>query len=37
MRTLIETKITYGKVMENGQQKKVTESYMVDSMSFTEA
>lgn len=37
MHNLIETKITYDKVMENGAQKRVTESYMVDAMSFTEA
>lgn len=37
MNNLIETMITYDKVMENGAEKKVTESYMVDAMSFTEA
>ena len=30
-------KIRYEKVMENGLQKKVTEQYVVDAMSFTEA
>ena len=32
-----ETKIKYEKTMEDGQQKKVTESYVVDALSFTEA
>ena len=31
------TKIRYEKVMENGIQKKVTEPYLVDALSFTEA
>lgn len=30
-------KIRYEKVMENGMQKKVTETYVVDVLSFTEA
>ena len=30
-------KIRYEKVMEDGLQKKVTEQYVVDAMSFTEA
>lgn len=30
-------KISYEKLMENGVQKKVTESYLVDALSFTEA
>lgn len=30
-------KIIYEKVMEDGLQKKVTESYVVDAVSFTEA
>ena len=30
-------KIRYEKVMENGMNKKVTESYLVDALSFTEA
>ena len=33
----IETKLRYDKVTENGAVKKVTESYLVDAMSFTEA
>ncbi|MDR2627376.1 MAG: DUF4494 domain-containing protein [Dysgonamonadaceae bacterium] len=32
-----ECKVTYEKMMENGIQKKVTESYLVDALSFTEA
>jgi hypothetical protein len=35
--TWFETKIRYEKTMENGMQKKVTEQYVVDSLSFTEA
>lgn len=33
----IETKLCYDKVMENGAVKKVTEPYLVDALSFTEA
>ncbi len=33
----IETKLRYDKVMENGSVKKVTEAYLVDALSFTEA
>ena len=29
--------VTYGKMMENGVEKKVTEKYLVDALSFTEA
>ena len=32
-----ETKIKYEKTMEDGQQKKVTDAYVVDALSFTEA
>lgn len=32
-----ETKVRYDKTLENGSVKKVTESYMVDALSFTEA
>ena len=32
-----ETKVRYDKTMENGSIKKVTEAYMVDALSFTEA
>ena len=37
MHTWFECKIHYEKVMENGMQKKVTEPYLVDALSFTEA
>ena len=33
----IETKLRYEKIDERGKQKKVTESYLVDALSFTEA
>ena len=32
-----ETKIRYEKTMEDGMQKKVSEQYVVDALSFTEA
>lgn len=32
-----ECKIRYDKTMENGLQKPVTEAYLVDALSFTEA
>lgn len=32
-----ETKVKYDKVQEDGMQKKVTELYVVDALSFTEA
>ncbi len=34
---LFECKIRYEKTFENGLVKKVTEAYLVDAMSFTEA
>ena len=37
MNTWFLTKIRYEKVMETGMQKKVTEPYLVDALSFTEA
>lgn len=37
MHTWFECRIRYEKVMENGMQKKVTEPYLVDALSFTEA
>jgi hypothetical protein len=37
MHTWFECKIRYERVMENGMNKKVTESYLVDALSFTEA
>ena len=35
--TWFECKIRYEKVMEDGLQKKVTEQYVVDALSFSEA
>lgn len=32
-----ECKVRYDKIMENGMQKVVTEPYLVDALSFTEA
>lgn len=32
-----EVKVSYEKMLENGMQKKVTEPYLVDALSFTEA
>lgn len=32
-----ECRVKFEKVIENGAQKKVTEAYLVDAMSFTEA
>ncbi|MDE5904159.1 DUF4494 family protein, partial [Duncaniella sp.] len=37
MANWFETKVRYDKTMENGSIKKVTEAYMVDALSFTEA
>lgn len=37
MHTWFECKIRYEKIQDNGMQKKVTESYLVDAFSFTEA
>lgn len=37
MTQYIETKVRYQKTMENGMQKTVTEPYLVDALSFTEA
>ena len=37
MHTWFECKIRYEKLMENGINKKVTEPYLVDALSFTEA
>lgn len=37
MNAWFECKIRYEKVMENGKNKKVTEPYLVDALSFTEA
>lgn len=37
MHNFFECKIRYEKVAENGMNKKVTEPYLVDALSFTEA
>ncbi|MBQ0056653.1 MAG: DUF4494 domain-containing protein [Bacteroidales bacterium] len=37
MNNWYECKIKFEKTLENGTQKKVTEAYLVDAMSFTEA
>jgi hypothetical protein len=37
MANWFECKVRYDKMMENGLQKKVTEPYLVDALSFTEA
>ena len=37
MHTWFECKIRYEKMMENGMIQKVTEPYLVDALSFTEA
>lgn len=37
MTNWFECKVSYDKTMENGTQKKVTEPYLVDALSFTEA
>ena len=37
MHTWFEVKIRYEKIMENGMQKKVTEPYLFDALSFTES
>ncbi|GBU06816.1 hypothetical protein AwDysgo_01470 [Bacteroidales bacterium] len=37
MNNWFECKISYEKMMENGFPKKVTEPYLVDALSFTEA
>lgn len=37
MHMFFEVRIRYEKTMENGQNKKVDEPYLVDALSFTEA
>lgn len=37
MNNWFQVKATYEKKLENGMQKKVTEPYLVDALSFTEA
>lgn len=35
--TWFETKVKYQKTMEDGSEKVVSEAYVVDALSFTEA
>lgn len=37
MQHYIECKVRYQETMEDGSEKMVNESYLVDAMSFTEA
>ena len=37
MANYFEVKITFDKTLENGKEKKVTECYIVDAVSFTDA
>jgi len=37
MHNWFECKVSYDKTLENGMQKKVTEPYLIDALSFTEA
>ena len=37
MHTFFEVRVRYEKMMENGMNKQVTEPYLVDALSFTEA
>ena len=37
MSNWFECKVRYDKMMENGAQKKVTEAYLVDAFTFTDA
>lgn len=37
MHNWFEVKVTYEKILENGMQGKVTESYLFDALSYTEA
>lgn len=37
MNNWFKTSVTYEKVLENGMQKKVTEPYLIDALSFSEA
>lgn len=37
MHSWFECKVSFEKVLENGMQKKVTEPYLVDALSFAEA
>lgn len=37
MEQWFETKVRYTKILDSGLQKKVTEPYLIDSLSFTES
>ncbi len=37
MKNYFEVKITFDKTLENGKEKKVSELFLVDALSFTEA
>lgn len=37
MANYIEVKVSYTRMQENGKSKKVTDAYIVDALSFTEA
>ena len=37
MKNYFEVKITFDKTLENGKEKKVSELYLVDAVSFTES
>ena len=37
MKQYYEAKVRYGKIDTNGKEKRVTEPYLVDALSFTEA
>lgn len=37
MASWFECKVVYHKIVENGMQKKVTDTFLVDALSFTEA
>ena len=37
MNNWFECKVKYEKTLETGTQKKVTEAYLVDAMTFTDA
>lgn len=37
MNLLFQTKVRYSKVLESGKEKKVTENYLLDAVSFSDA
>lgn len=37
MHSWFECKVSFEKIQENGMQKKVTEPYLIDALSYTEA